>query len=301
MKIIIIIVLTLGLLQSLNTQSQEAEEKNGYLNVAQFHPVFLQYGLDTLKSKVGEITMIDSVSFQPYTILRFYFRERNQEQSWPYGTGYLVADESKPRSKVIWYNLIYGDFGPHTFSWIDFDGDGDKDLFHLIGHEDVFESRLYLNQINSNPSHPFKMVYDNKIAYCALVDLNKDGVPEILNQLKKPDPEYAENNSELSYQLDEQGRGKVAEEYDRIVGKFDKYNFDYNMQNSYKVFSISIHADVNVLSVSNDAIIDVSDKYREHFCFRADILKNIKNAGELIKPWLAELEKKYRDKYNCDK
>ena len=298
MKKLIIIVLTLVLSQSLISQAQETKENNGNLKEEQFHPIYLKYGLDTLKSKVGEITQIDSISFSPYKVLKFYFREKNQEQPWPYGSGYLIADDSK-QNKVIWYNLIYGDFGPHTFSWVDFDGDGDKDLFHLIGFEDVFESRLYLNQINSNSSHPFKMVYDNKIAYCAIIDLNKDGLPESLNQLNKP--EYADLNPDFSYELEEKERKKIADEYDRIVGNFDKCNFDYNMPNSYKMFSIDILVDVNILSVKNDTIIDVSENYPDHFCFRADILKNIKNAGELIKPWLTELEKKYREKYNCEK
>lgn len=271
------------------------------LKMEQFHPIYLKYGLDTLKSKVGEITNIDSVSFPPYKVLNFYFRERNQEQPWPYGMGYLIVNESNTQDKVIWYNLIYGDFGPHTFSWIDFDGDGDKDLYHLIGYEDVFDSRLYLNQININPSQPFKLIYDNKIAYCTLVDLDKDGIPEILNQIKKVEEGYADYNPALNYKLENKEREKIVEEYDRIIGDFDKCNFDYNMPNAYKEFSISIHADVNILSVKNDTIVDVSENHPKHFCFRADILKNIKNTGELVKPWLTELEKKYEEKYNCNK
>jgi hypothetical protein len=297
MKKLIIIVLTSVLSQSLVSQVQENYEN---LKMEQLHPIYLKYGLDTLKSKIGEIINIDSLSFPPYKVLQYYFRERNQEKPWPYGFGYLIADDSK-QNKVIWYNLIYGDFGPHTFSWVDFDGDGDKDLFHLIGFEDVFESRLYLNQINTNPSHPFKMIYENNIAYCALVDFNKDGIPEILNQIKKEEEGYADYNPALNYEMDDEQKEKIVQEYDRIIGDFDKCNFDYNMPNHYKEFSIVIHADVNILSVKNDTIVDASENYPDHFCFRADILKNVKNAGELIKPWLSELENKYRDKYYCEK
>ncbi len=293
-------MLTLGLFQFINTQAQVSKENNGHLKVEQFHPIYLQFGLDTLKSKIGEITEIDSISFSPYKVLHFNFRERNQEQPWPYGTGYLVVDESNPTNNVIWYNLIYGDFGPHSFSWIDFDNDGDKDLYHFIGFEDVFGSRLFLNQINKNTSVPFKMIYSNNIAYCAIVDINMDGIPEILNQITKIDEGYADYNPAVRYELEDSDREKIVMEYNKIIGDYDNCNAKYGMPNHYKVFSFSINADINILTVKNDTIVDVSSQYPEHFCFRREILRDINNAGDSIKYWFSELENKYNNTYKCE-
>ena len=138
MNKLIIIFLIFGLFQITDAFSQETNENDSKLKSEQFHPIYLQFGLDTLKTKSGEIRKIDSTSIAPFTVTYFVFRERNQDSSWPYGFGYLISDGSSSNENVIWYNLIYGDFDPHSFSWVDFDNDGDKDLFHLYGYEDVF-------------------------------------------------------------------------------------------------------------------------------------------------------------------
>lgn len=295
-----IIIYFLGFCHFLNANSQESSEIESNFKEGKYHPIYLQYGLDTLKTKVGKITNVDSVSFSPYKILHFYFREKNQENPWPYGAGYLIADDSKQNNKVIWYNLIYGDFGPHSFSWIDFDNDGDKDLYHLIGIEDVSKSLLFLNQIGSKASSPFKMIFKNKIAYCAVVDLNLDGIPEILNQIKKVKQGYADFNTALDYELEDSVREKIVNEYNRIVGDFDKCNAKYGMPNHYKEFSFSINSDINILSVNDDTIVNVSAQYPEHFCIRKDILRNINNAGDSIKSWFSELENHYNKLYKCE-
>ena len=297
MNRLIFIFLTIGLFQSLNVyaQSSSSEETNGEFRNKQSHPIFLLYGLDILETKTGEVTKVDSISFSPYKVIHFNFRERSQEQPWPYGAGFLIVNESKLGHEVLWHNLIYGDFGPHTFSWIDFDNDGDKDLYYLIGFEDVFESRLFLNQINTINKLAFKEVYNNDIAYCAIVDFNKDGVPEILNQIQNIDSEDYVLAEAWEYELEEKERIEISKEYDRIIGRFDQCNFDYNMPKNYKDFSISISSDVNILAIVNDTVADVSHNYPEHFCFRKSILQNINNAGEKIKPWLSELEIKYSD------
>jgi hypothetical protein len=285
---------------TVSSQVLKSKEISDSLKTEQLHPIFLQYHLDTLKTKIGEITNIDSNSFPPYKVIQFYFKERNPKEPWPYGSGIIIVDESNSDNEVIWYNLIYGDFGAHTLSWIDFDNDGDKDLYHLVGFEDVFKSRLFLNQINTRDRVPFKMIYNNNIAYCVLVDFNKDGFPEILNQVKKIDLEDYDWNPAFKFKLEEDEKQKIAKEYDRIVGNFDQFNFDYNMPNHYKEFSISISSDVNILSVINDTVVDVSGNYPDHFCFRGNIIMNISEVGSEIKPLLNELENKYKDKFDCN-
>lgn len=257
------------------------------------HPVYLQYGLDTLKTATGAIESIDSIALPPYKIIHFSFKESAQNDPWPYGSGYLIADDSSPENKVIWFNLIYGDYGPHTFSWIDFDGDGDKDLYHLSGFEDVFASHLFLNQINTDTDTAFTAVYTNELAYCALVDMDKDGIPEILNQVQILDPEAPLTSTEWAYELETAQNRAIAAEYDRIVGTFDESNFNYNMPDHYKKFAIGISAEVNILTVMNGRMTDVSKNYPDHFCFRNDLLGHIKDPGEKVQPWLAELEQKY--------
>ena len=113
-----------------------------------------------------------------------------------------------------------------------------------------FGSSLFLNQINSNTKLPFKSIYKNKIAYCAIVDIDKDGIPEILNQLRKLDSEEPYLDKDWAYELGSENRDLISREYDRIVGEFNECNFDYNMPNHYKEFSISISSEIKYFESS---------------------------------------------------
>ncbi len=78
-----IIILTFGFFQITNTFSQETKGNNTNLKNEQFHPMYLQYELDTLKTKTGEIRKINSTSIAPYKVILFLFGERSQDKARP--------------------------------------------------------------------------------------------------------------------------------------------------------------------------------------------------------------------------
>lgn len=231
-----------------------------------------------------KIHNIDTSSFKPYKIIEltlFDYSENARPNNYQ-GSGVIIIDESAKYNKYVWSYIDYNsDYPPHTFSFIDFNNDGKKDLFVYAGFEDVFMSELFLNQISLNCNNPFKLVYRNSNAYSTLIDINNDGIPEILNPIYKVESEYEEYINE--YEYGNNTTDFINVEYDRVVGEFDKYNFDYNMPNYYKGISLKLLNKVSILSIENDTILDVSANYPEHFNFRIEALKSFKNLSNKMR------------------
>jgi hypothetical protein len=255
------------------------------------HPIYTLFRIDSLRDKIGEITRIDSISHKPYKIIHFTFRKgrKNKHSGWefPYGNGWVLVENYEKNPKLLGFDLEYGDFTAHTFSWIDFDGDGDLDLYTFSGYEDVFSSKLFLNRNNE-----FKIVYSNTLTYCPLIDIDSDGLPEILSH---------DSNSEVGLNVTKDDFIKAGQEYDRIVGDFNKNNFDYGLQNDNKLVSLGLTASVRILKIQNDSIKDISADYPQHFCYRSKILSEIKNPDSKVKYRIEELIEEYNFKYGCGK
>jgi hypothetical protein len=145
----------------------------------------------------------------------------------PYGTG--LAFWSLESGALTWLYLHSGDFPPHSMHWADFDGDGRDDLFFLSGLDDVTETHILLNRVavdgfaitNFGPGLAFRD------AYAIVLDLDADGLPELLLPDKGPPMlEESEATTLTSWVNKHDGvTVKAAEqEYHRLIGRFDELN-----------------------------------------------------------------------------
>lgn len=238
-------------------------------------------GIEPLLNKKVSISKVDSSSYPDYKIFHFEFTSGSYTSIEDYGSGIALT---KNDSIVTW-NLEYGDNGSHTFNWIDFDNDGDKDLYTFAGEEEYFSSRLYLNDGDS-----LKEIYNNTLCYCPLIDINNDGVPEILNTVNS---EVIEVDYDSELNLTDNQHSEISNEYDAIVGEFDQYNFNYNMPKFYKLFSMDILSSVAILELADGELKDISMDYPEHYCFRIKLLKSIKTPSKRVEPVLNNLVSEY--------
>lgn len=236
-----------------------------------------------------ELRKIDSTSLAPYVIyevlLRNTFSNSSGYEGYQ-GQGIIIVDHSLAFNKMVWsYIDRYSDFPPHTFSFLDFNGDGKKDLYTFAGFEDVFNTNLFINQTGSDRKEPFKLVFSNGLSYCPLFDFNHDGIPEILSSTNEIEdlPLEGQRFTNLANTL-------IMKEYDKIVGSFNQYNYDYNMPSTYKEFSLELFSDVKILSINSDSIVDVSHQYPDHFKFRIQVLNEIETDSKEIMNWINQLK-----------
>ena len=243
--------------------------------------------IDSLKNKKIHINSIDSTSYPEGNIVYFDFSDDSGNSIRDYGRGLAVIVHD---SITLW-NLDYGDYPSHSYNWLDFDGDGDKDLYTLAGEEMYFNSRLFLNMGDS-----LKEIFSNDFSYCPLIDIDNDGIPEILN---------TRNEGVVEVDYEEVGitsieNRKISNEYDLIVGSFDEYNYKYNMPKWYKLFSLNILSSVNILKVKNGKMIDVSKGYESHFCFRLNLLQSLDSTSERVEKVKKELISEYLSSCSAD-
>ncbi|GAB1858677.1 hypothetical protein MHTCC0001_35170 [Flavobacteriaceae bacterium MHTCC 0001] len=236
-----------------------------------------------------KIREIDTITLKPYELVYGTISDKTTQKYG--GSGIIILSKKKSTNKVLWHYFDPSDFPPHTFSFIDFNGDGKKDLYMYSGFEDVFNSSLFINQIEKNSKQPFTNIYNNDYSYCSLIDINKDNLPEIINTIAQ----FKDEDASMFIEIDQNTREKINLEYDRIIGVFDKYNFDYNMPTAYKNISINILDEINILSVDKDnKVVDITANYKEHRKFRVDALKSLKNVSNEFKPWIDRLIAKYK-------
>ncbi|WP_139957794.1 hypothetical protein [Flavicella sediminum] len=228
----------------------------------------------------------DTFTLYPYEIL--YGEINNCETKQYEGSGLIIINNSN--NKLIWEYFDPSDFPPHTFSFIDFDNDNDKDLYMYSGFEDVFVTSLFINQIESEKKPKFKEIYNNHLSYCSIVDIDNDGFPEIINTISQ----FENEDVYLFFEIDKKTESIINKEYDRIVGKFDKYNEDYNMPKAYKNFAINLLSETNILKVVNGQISDVTNEFHQHKEFRRNTLDSLKNITIELKPWIEKLKSKYK-------
>jgi hypothetical protein len=162
----------------------------------------------------------------PYAIRSFSY---GLAPAWPYGRGFAVVSSSQT---VLWIYLHHGDFPPHEIRWADFDGDRAPDLFFHAGFEDVATTQVYVNRVASNAFgvSQFALAYENREVYAIVLDLDADGVAELLVPERYPD-EDDPCASELRALAG--ARADVRDEYRRLAGSFDAFNFKFGAPGAY--------------------------------------------------------------------
>lgn len=207
----------------------------------------------------------------------------SKEKNGAYGFIYVLWNQVT--SKAVWALDWSGDFQPHSLSWMDFDGDGKKDLFFFAGFEDVFSTHIYLWNIKTPKfdTKNFIKVYSNWNDYSVVLDFENDGHQEIL------DSGYTGNEHvDISCGQDEfetplippEVKNKMINEYRKLTGSLNKINFNYNLPEIYPVWAIGIFDPFRIFRIVNGKLIDVSHNYSNHLQWRRGILNHIRKVNK---------------------
>lgn len=211
-------------------------------------------------------------------ILQFVHR-REEGPGW-HGNTYVLYDLRN--DNPIWTLKWLTDFEPHSFIYTDFNRDGKKDIAFYAGFEDVFITKVYLSNLSNlkHANNNYILAYENNNSYVMFADIDKDGTPEMLEEVssKTDEPRFCAKEGEF-IELSAKSSTAINNEYDRIVGSFDKYNFKYGSKKHYKISNISLLAKMRPIEIVGKKPIDVSRKYKIHFKWRADTLQEIQNSN----------------------
>jgi hypothetical protein len=179
-----------------------------------------------------------------------------------------------------------GDFGPHSLEWIDFDGDGKKDLFFFAGFDEALATRVYLWRLDTpSPSEEALVeVYANDSEYSVIVDFDGDGRPEILDSGHPVRGQVEYDCWEYKLKTPLAVRDALAVEYRSLARGFDQFNFTYNMPEDYPSMSMKILDPIRVLRIEGSSVVDVTTRYPNHLRWRLGLLREIRaaNSGECL-------------------
>ncbi len=218
----------------------------------------------------------------PYGLLRFGYTSEGSD--WPYGTGLAVLDRTS--EALVWVYQHHGSFGPHTFEWADFDGDGRQDLFLLAGFEDVFQTHIYLNRIASSQFglSNFAIGYRNDEMYAVVMDFDGDSLPELLIHEPRDDEDSIERIRCGGISSFDDLAAEVTAEYERLVGTFDRFNYKYGVA-SYPVINMFVTNRIRIRQLHTRNRW-VTKEFKEHLRWRLDVLDRFRSrlAPECLAP-----------------
>lgn len=233
--------------------------------------------LEHTKNQLQGIPVASSIfDLSENMAIMMFVHHRKLEPGW-YGTIYVMYE--KKNNNLIWTLKWLMDFEPHTFAYIDFNKDVRKDIIFYAGFEDVSITKVYLSKLDEykHSDKNFVLAYQNDNDYVMLADIDKDGVPELLEAIptKKDHMSFCSKEGEFP-EYSKETRFSINNEYDRIVGKFDYFNFKYGSKEYYKSSNINILNKVRPLQIVYNKVVDVSNKYKNHFKWRYKTLLQIK-------------------------
>ncbi len=219
-----------------------------------------------------------------YVWSRWSYTTREATNRGAYGVIHVLWHLAS--SMPVWSVDWGGDFQPHSLAWLDFDGDGSKDLLLFAGFEDYFDTRVYLWRLDTSSSleEALVEVYANGDPYSVILDFEGDGRPEILDSGNQG-REYVEDEC-WEYRLGDPQtvRDALGVEYRSLARGYDQFNFTYNMPDHYPSVSMKILDPIRILSIEGSSVVDVTTRYPDHLRWRLGLLREIRaaNSGECL-------------------
>ncbi|MFD2515434.1 FG-GAP repeat domain-containing protein [Pontibacter locisalis] len=277
--------------QSCSTTSEEttlAVENPGTVSVAESPQTF------NLESSLSNSAVIGSSTnkiLSTDTIRDNLFLSQYVSENRYLGT--VIWTKENETFNPIWQDKDSSDFPPHTFSFVDFDRDGRKDLTLYFGQEEVYGTEVYLNQSSKDyRKENFKLAYQNWNDYSVIVDIDGDGVPELLDS----GYEGTEHVEGPEFFLTDDVREQVHQKYDQIARVEGANNFTFNMPNYFKVFNSFVMDSIKVFAYDNGRFTDKTCMYTDYLDWRIGILKQMgtdnRNDSKRINELISYLEKK---------
>lgn len=214
---------------------------------------------------------------------RFDYETPGTEGNWPNGSWLVLW--SPQGGAPIWANEWKSEMGNmHTVKWMDFNGDGLLDLWVLSGEEDEYLTELFLSQkgaLNSSQNQTPRFNqralvkrYESNTSYSSLLDVDGDGLPEILDDGLKAKSEedslcvYGEKPLELGNGVFE----AASTQYQGLAGRFAQDNPTYAMPAVYEALALKLFAPVRLLKVSKSGKLIAASLPVEHLKWREAVL-----------------------------
>lgn len=184
------------------------------------------------------------------------------------------------------------DFGIHNVRWADFDGDGELDLLAMAGEEEYYQTELFLwrgKPMPTQPSSPLAFnpkamvrVYKSENSYATMLDVDNDGVAEILDNGMRGDV--------ASYSLCSQGEDvfnvpkklemEAKTQYLKLAGRFAKDNLMYDEESGYSISSLELLSPFRLLRFDRQGKPYEVSLPIDHLQWRTQFLQNISKLNE---------------------
>lgn len=233
--------------------------------------------VDQLRARLGDATYYprggDTI---PSSSLRWALYHQTRPGDEFARVVWVVSDST---GRVRWVSRHETEYVPHTMLWKDLSGDGLADVIALGGQEEIFESRVFL-QRQPDPAHGdsalFRLAYEDTSQYAALVDLDGNGRPELLDPVdftRAVDEDEAECGPDVSEAVSREARS----EYDRIGRPYHAANFTYGIPDFAFTTLMLLHP-LRIVQFDGDTAIDATSRFPDHARWRVRLLEQVRDA-----------------------
>lgn len=209
----------------------------------------------------------DTISESNKTLFLTHF-QYGQNRFW----GYAIWKEVKNKFNLLWFQLDSSSYPPHTFSYIDFNGDDKIDLLLLAGEDDEYFTSVFINNTKKRYSPDnYLLKYNNEHNYSTVLDIDKDGRPEIL------DSEFSldQLESPIFYLTPEQ-KQELSDIYDSMTQNKSYHNFTYGVPGSYKIYNMFLEDQIVIKQYIINNFIDNTSLFKDHINWRIKFLTDLK-------------------------
>jgi hypothetical protein len=188
-------------------------------------------------------------------------------------------DGAEPAWALDWH----GDLQPHAMNWVDLDGDGQEDLLLHAGYEDVASTSVYRWQVSGDgyATDALVLAYANRCAYAALVDLDGDGRPEILDAVREVDSPLEGDcvlDNEPIPEIPEPVGAAIRSTCRSLAGRFESANVDFNLPDQAPMWNLRLFDPVRIVHIEPSGVVDVTDRFPGHLAWRWEQLATIRAA-----------------------
>lgn len=206
-----------------------------------------------------EVYRVQPVFFQSRNVYILYVGYQTDNNLY---AGVCILDCENGETRKVWSKAYINEEADHTFSLVDLNSDKKPDILRLSGYDNEFYSELLM----SSDSGLFYAASSSR-DYWAVVDLNQDGIPEILDG-NSANPHTAEF---VNWQYSDSLRAKIQQKYTQVNTVPGARNYTYNMPDYEAIFNTWPGQKVRIRGWVDGGLQDVTSQYPEYIRWRLEV------------------------------